>query len=635
MMTSPVTTQSTGREPVPPKNGSNGADETTAANNVTPPPFASVTPPPFNSTTPLPFPSPMRKAMRWLYAPPPIERIETLAAAAGVSPVIAELMMHVGITTPAAATRYLNPALSSVSDPFLLQNLQAAVVRLYQAILNREEITVLGDYDVDGVSSTALLVSILRRFGGAPRFVVPLRMEDGYGLSRSAIDRALETHGRPQLFVALDCGTNSHEEVAYLRSLGVDVIVIDHHQTKTGHLDNAILINPHVYPTDNDNDWRHLCTVGLVFKLAHGFVKYLRQQNHPGAHDVKMRDYLDLAAMGTVADLVPLTGENRIMARNGLRILQNTHRRGLRALMEVSGIRPAQDLMPVDISFRLGPRINASGRLADAALSVELLLSTDEDFCRETANQLDAFNRERQDIERQITEEAERMIETEYRDWPGIVLHGENWHPGVVGIVAGRVSRKYNRPCIVLGTEADGTAKGSGRSTDGINLVEVLAACAEHLTSWGGHPMAVGVALEKPHLETFRVRFADAVLQHAGGELPEPTLNISAWLTPEQIHETFMGQLERLNPFGQANPEPIFGIRNVVFRFRPDIFREQHFRFQFEDSHGRRLFGVAWKQAHSVPPAGEPVDLAVRLTWNFFNDRKLLQLELVDWRPSA
>ena len=240
-----------------------------------------------------------------------------------------------------------------------------------------------------------------------------------------------------------------------------------------------------------------------MFKLCHGLLKQLRAENHPVAFRIKLRDHLDLVALGTVADLVPLTGENRILARHGLRILQESQRPGLRALMEIAGVKPAQGITPVDISFRLGPRINATGRLADAALSVELLLSDDETFCAETAQQLDAFNRERQEIERKITEEAERTIEKEFADLPGIVLFNEGWHPGVVGIVAGRVTRKYNRPCVVLGNEGD-MAKGSGRSVDGVNLVEVLGTCCEHLTSWGGHPMAVGMALRKVHLAEFR-----------------------------------------------------------------------------------------------------------------------------------
>ena len=570
--------------------------------------------------------------MRWTYTPLSAEEVEALSRRAGVSPVLAELLLRRGIADGDAAELFLRPALSHLQDPFLLPNVEAASIRLSRALSEREDITVLGDYDVDGVSSTALLVSVLRRFGANPRFVVPRRSEDGYGLSRSAIDRALEP-GLPDLFIALDCGTNSYEEVAYLRSRGIDVIVVDHHRSKEKHLEDGILINPHVQSVPDDAAWHNLCTVGLVFKLMHGLLKRLRSENNPAAFRIKLRDYLDFAAMGTIADLVPLQGENRILARHGLRMLQQTQRPGLRALMRVAGVKPSQGILPVDISFRLGPRINASGRLADAALSVELLLNEDDGFCNETALQLDAFNRERQDIERQITEEAERLVEQHYANDQGIVLYGDNWHPGVVGIVAGRVSRKYNRPCVVLGNEGE-MAKGSGRSVDGINLVEVLGTCCEHLSNWGGHPMAVGIALPKEHIETFRAQFSEAVRRYVGGDIAEQELALSAWLPVEHIRERLMDELESLHPFGQANPEPIFGIHGVVIQQSPDVFKEQHFRFWFDDARGRRLHGVAWKMAHRLPPVGVPLDFAVELTWNFFNDRKLLQLELVDWRPA-
>ncbi len=571
--------------------------------------------------------------MRWHHVPPPPGAVERLASEASVGPVVAELLLAAGLDSPAAAAGFLRPSLATITDPFLLANLEAAAARLVTAIERGESVVVLGDYDVDGVSSTALLVSILRRFGLSPRFIVPRRMEDGYGLSRSAIDRALED-GVPDVFVALDCGTNSHAEVAYLRSRGCDVLIVDHHRSTEAQASGALLINPHVYPVEHDDDWRNLCTVGLVFKLVHGLLKLQRTAGNSTAFEIKLRDYLDFVAMGTVADLVPLTGENRTMARFGLRALREGRRCGLRALMDVAGIRAGQDIMPVDISFRLGPRINASGRLADAALSVELLLSDDDRFCRETARQLDAFNRERQDIERQITLDAERMIEERYLDAPAIVLYGDDWHPGVVGIVAGRVTRKYNRPCVVLGNEGE-LAKGSGRSVDGVNLVEALGVCAADLSSWGGHPMAVGVALDKARLESFRARFAEAVHQQIGNDPVEPDLLISAWIAPEDVRESLMTELELLHPFGQANPEPVFGLPGVVLRQAPVVFKDLHFRFQLEDARGRRLFGVAWKQARRVPPVGEPVDLAVKLAWNHFQDRKLLQLELVDWRKSA
>lgn len=573
--------------------------------------------------------------MRWTYTPPPAEEVEALSQGAGVSRVLAELLHRAGQRDAGSAAAFLQPSLASLNDPFLLRNLQAGATRLRAAIANREDVVVLGDYDVDGVSSTALLVMILRRFGLRPRFVVPRRSADGYGLSRSAIDRALEA-GKPHLFIALDCGTNSHEEAAYLRAQGIDVMVIDHHRSRERVLADGLLINPHVEADETNGDaaWRHLCTVGLVFKLCHGLLKQLRTENNPLAFEIKLRDHLDLVALGTVADLVPLRGENRILARHGLRILQGTRRPGLRALMEVAGVRPAQGLTPTDISFRLGPRINASGRLADAALSVELLISDDRQFCTDTAEQLDTFNRERQDIERGITEEAERLIETEFSALPGIVLFHEDWHPGVVGIVAGRVTRKYNRPCIVLGNEGD-MAKGSGRSVDGVNLVEVLGTCCERLTSWGGHPMAVGISLPKVHLDTFRTQFAEAVRAHAGGDITEARLDLAAWLMPEQINERLMDELDSLHPFGQGNPEPVFGVRGVVLGAPVEIFKEHHFRFHFEDGRGRRMHGVAWKMAGRQPPLGVPLDFAVELKWNHFNNRKLLQLGLIDWRPSS
>jgi single-stranded-DNA-specific exonuclease len=574
--------------------------------------------------------------MRWIHTPIPSDEVEALSKRAGVSRVLAELLLRAGLRDGDTANAFLQPALAGLNDPFLLRNLEEAATRLRQAIAQREQVVVLGDYDVDGVSSTALLVMVLRRFGLNPRFIVPRRSEDGYGLSRSAIDRALEG-GKPDLFIALDCGTNSLVETAYLRGQGIDVLVIDHHRSKEVEVADAILVNPHVHGGDgpsSDLAWRHLCTVGLVFKLAHGLLKQLRLENHPVAFRIKLRDHLDLVALGTIADLVPLTGENRILARHGLRILEQTNRPGLRALMEVSGVKPEQGITPTDISFRLGPRINASGRLADAALSVELLLSDDLTFCTETARQLDTFNRERQEIERAITDEAERLIESQFGSHAGIVLFAENWHPGVVGIVAGRVTRKYNRPCVVLGNEGD-FAKGSGRSVDGVNLVEVLARCCEHLTSWGGHPMAVGVSLPKLHLEAFRLRFAEAVRAHVGGDIAEARLEVAAWLTPEQITERLLEELDSLHPFGQGNPEPVFGVHGVVLRIAPEVFKEQHFRFQFEDGRGRRLHGVAWKLAHRLPPLHTPLDLAVELKWNHFNGRRLLQVGLIDWRQNG
>jgi len=589
--------------------------------------------------------------MHWTYTPPPAGQVEALTSAAnGLGRVLAELLLRHRLADRDAVTRFLHPRLATLADPFAVPQLKRAAVRLHQAIERGEQVVVLGDYDVDGVSSTTLLVGLLRRFGLKPRFIVPLRAEDGYGLSRSAIDRALES-GRPALFVALDCGTNSHDEIAYLIGLGVDVLIVDHHRSREDEAVSAvatlpqggdkagaqcILVNPHIQVDAGElgESYRNFCTVGLVFKLAHGLLKLLRPAGNEIANTIQLREELDLVALGTVADLVPLLGENRILARHGLKMIERTTRPGLRALMEVAGLPFGQAITPVDISFRLGPRINASGRLADAALSVELLLTNDPSFAETTAQQLDAFNRERQDIERQITEEADAMIDAHYAGDQGIVLYSDKWHPGVVGIVAGRVTRKYNRPCVVLGNDG-ALAKGSGRSVTGVNLVDVLADCAEELESWGGHPMAVGVALDKQRLATFRQKFAHAVREHAGRDIAEAELPIAAWITPEEIGEPLMAELDALHPFGQANPEPIFGVRGVRLAGAPVVFKDMHFRFQLVDREGRRLYGVAWKMADRIPPTDAPIDLALKLTWNYFRERKLLQLELIDWHPES
>ncbi len=567
--------------------------------------------------------------MRWNYTPVDAASVEGLSRQLETSRIVAELLVRNGIVEGETAEKFLQPTLATISDPFLLTHVEEAVERLLRAIHGKQNLVVLGDYDVDGVCSTTLMVGVLRCFGLKPHYVVPRRMDEGYGLTRTAIDRALE-RGKPDLFIALDCGTNSHEEVGHLRTLGVDVIVVDHHRSKDEPLVDAILINPHVHESENDQTWRQLCTVGLVFKVLHGLLKRLRSDNHPGAHEIKLKDYLDLVAMGTVADLVPLHGENRIFARHGLRVLAETRRPGVLELMRVAGIKPEQGINPVDISFRLGPRINASGRLADAAISVDLLLSEDKVFCQKAAQQLEELNRERQEIERTITERAELMVEEHYTDFRGIVLFDESWHPGVVGIVAGRISRKYHRPAIVLGNEGD-LAKGSGRGVPGVNLVELLSECSSCLESWGGHPMAVGVSMQKTRVEEFRTRF-DEVIRRTSGAATEPVLDLSGWLDGTEVHEQLMGELDQLHPFGQGNPEPLFGVKGVSLPRTPEVFKEVHFRFAAEDSQGRRINGVAWKHAHRLPPAGRLLDLVVQLNWNHYNGRKSLQLELHDWR---
>ena len=567
--------------------------------------------------------------MRWVNTPISENDVYALSSQLGISKIIAGLLVRQGLIDPEAASAFIYPRLRVLDDPFRITNLKRAVDRIGEAIAKSEEIVILGDYDVDGVTSTVFLVNILKCFSVYPRYLVPRRKEEGYGLSQAAIERALEG-GKVKLFIAIDCGTNSQEEVSFLCDQGIDVIIIDHHTTKKPLPDDCIIINPHVYD-DEAEPWRNLCSVGLVFKVVHGLIKEFRNRGDALAREIEIKEYLDLVAIGTIADLVPLRDENRILTKAGLNCLKNTNRLGLNALFEISGMTLGDDVSTFDISYRLSPRINASGRLADATLPIKMLLSDDRNLCLEAARMLNKFNEERRAIERSIFLEAEKLVEDFHLDAAGIVLYDDSWHPGVVGIVASRITQKFHRPCIVLGAVGN-IAKGSGRSIKGVNLVEVLQNCQSMLGQWGGHPMAVGVSIHPDQITDFQKAFHHAVDENMKGFQPVPELDIADWISVESINENLLDELDLLHPFGQENAEPVFGLRNIVLQSSPEPFGQNHFRFMLHPNSRTRLFGVAWNQGDKIPPRNQPIDLAVKPNWNIWNGRKYPQIELVEWR---
>ncbi len=569
--------------------------------------------------------------MRWTHHPGPENQVNALRQQFSLHPIIANLVARLGFNDEAAARQFLEPRLQNLDDPFRLTNLDKAVDRLQRAMRNGEEILVFGDYDVDGVTSTVLLVSILRHYGIYPRYMIPRRLHEGYGLSAKAIEKILEDK-TPNLLIVLDSGTNACREVAALRKKQIDVIIIDHHSSKENLPSDCILVNPRVFDHEKE-PWHDLCTVGLVFKLVHGLLKRLRQEGDEQAESIHLKEYLDLVAMGTVADLVPLRGENRILAKAGLEQLRNTQRLGLKALFETSGMSLGGEVTPIDISFRLGPRINASGRLGDATLPVDLLLDENWGQCGEAAKSLEKMNCQRKEIEGEICSQAEEIIAKNLSDQAGFILHRADWHPGVVGAVASRLVQKYGRPCIVMGAQGD-LAKGSGRSVKGVNLVEILQTCDDLLDHWGGHPMAIGISLDPKNLEALQRAFHNAITEVQKNSDTTREITLACWIDPTEINESLLDELKCLHPFGQENPEPVFGIRNIFLRKRPDVFGQDHFRFQLDIPNGKRVFGVAWKKADNIPQINKPIDLAAKLKWNHWNGRKYLQMELIDWRPS-
>ncbi|KAF0095321.1 MAG: single-stranded-DNA-specific exonuclease [Puniceicoccaceae bacterium 5H] len=571
--------------------------------------------------------------MRWTTPRHDPAALRGLSQTLGVSLPTAALLWQRGLSQPEAARYFLEPKLKRLDDPFRLTNLREAVDRIRQAMQGAETILIFGDYDVDGVTSTTLLVSILQRFGLKPYFVVPRRLEEGYGLSEEALQRALEEcPQQPDLFIALDCGTSSKHEVKWLRERDIDVVIVDHHQSKEDLPEDCLLVNPHVHD-DEKAPWCDLCTVGLVFKLVHGLLKALREEGDALAFEIDLREQLDLVALGTLADLVPLVGENRILARHGLNLLRGTRRMGLAALMEVGGMALGEEVTPFDVSFRLGPRINASGRLADARDPIELLLSHDYGHCRDTARTLDEFNRQRQEIERAIAAEAEAQLVDIGADNAGLVAFHPEWHKGVVGIVASRLVQRFHRPVLVLGSDGE-KASGSGRSVRGVDLVQALLPCADLLERWGGHPMAVGLTLEPDQVPDLREAFHQSILDQTKGQLPEPELEIACELTPQDLNELLLDELERLGPFGQGNPEPIFAIRQVRLK---DLraFGKNHLSFSLERYAGNPVRGVCWNGADSPPPVGSTIDLAARFNWNRWQGRQSPRLTLVDWKQAG
>ena len=390
---------------------------------------------------------------------------------------IARFLFRRGFRSADEVQNFLRPRLGSLSDPFLLPQMRAAVVRILAAFDRQERIVLFGDYDVDGVTSLALLDETLRAYSAVarPELFLPLRMEEGYGLSRESVERCLEQY-RPQLLVALDCGTASTGEIAELNKRGVDVIVLDHHEAKSVLPDCVALVNP---KTDPASPFHYLCSVGIVFKLCHALLK---TRPLPG-FDLKSK--LDLVALGTVADIVPLVDENRILVQRGAIEIAQTSRIGLKKLMQVAGVRPP--ILPEDIGYRLGRRLNAAGRLSTAEKSLRLLLTRDDVEATALANELDQQNRERQEVERQILAAAVEQIDKSFdptRD-AAIVAGARGWHPGVLGIVASRIARKHHRPAIVIGFDENGAGKGSGRSIEGLDLVEALTRCAATLEKFG------------------------------------------------------------------------------------------------------------------------------------------------------
>ncbi|MEI6713160.1 MAG: single-stranded-DNA-specific exonuclease RecJ [Verrucomicrobiota bacterium] len=541
--------------------------------------------------------------MRWIF-PQAADAgsTEQLADALQLPVAIAELLARRGFDTPESAKPHLSPKLAALTDPFQLPDMQKAVDRVFAAIDAKQRIVLYGDYDVDGVSSLALLSKILTEFEADVQCFLPVRGGEGYGLSNEGVVRCRQTLN-PQLLIAVDCGTSSVNEIAALKADGVDVVVLDHHECPSELPDCDALVNP-----KRGDTFHYLCSVGIVFKLAHALLKTRRV---PG---LDLREYLDLVALGTLADLVPLHSENRILVRRGLEQLGVTRWVGIKALMDVAGVKPP--LEASDVGFKLGPRMNAAGRLGTAQDALELLLTDDFEKAKEIAEGLDLQNRDRRAVEDQVYQEAEAQIAEIYnpeRD-AAIIVGADGWHPGVVGIVASRIMRRYHRPTFVVGFDENGVGKGSGRSIRGLALVESLQVCSPLLLKFGGHEMAAGVSVHRDQFEAFREAFGKHASSVLDAEKLEPSLEIDAELLVEEINTRMLNQYEALAPFGMGNPQPLFAIRGVTSSGPPRMLKEKHLQFSLRQ--GRASARAIWFNAPTEPLPPSPWDIAFELSRN-------------------
>ncbi len=550
--------------------------------------------------------------------------VESLSVDLAVPLILARLLAFRGISEPEAASCFLTDNLSALPDPFAMRGMFEAVARLMEAVDRGESVCIHGDYDVDGMTATALLAEGFSSLGVNVGYHIPLRLRDGYGLSAEALQQSAAEGF--SVIVSVDCGVSAVEEARIARELGLDLIITDHHQVPPVLPEAFAVVNPH--QLDCDFPYKELSGVGVAFFLLIAFRKALRERGWFATRtEPDLRQYLDLVALGTIADVVPLTGVNRILASKGLEVMKLGRRTGIEALRLVSGV----DVITASaVGFRLAPRLNAAGRLEDASLVVQLLLEPDAQRARSMASELDSFNSERQRIEREVLAQARERVDTELPDSArSIVLADERWHPGVIGIVASRMVERYNRPCMLIALEGE-LGKGSGRSVQGFHLVEALRACSGFLQGFGGHAFAAGLSLSTNDLGSFSEAFEKQALSVLGTQAALPEIRHDGPLLSGDLSLSLLDDLSRLAPFGAGNPEPLFVLEAVrVFNIR--VMGEKHLSFEI-DGAKQRVRCIAFGKADWAQQLSGTVDLLGIPEINEWKGRQSLQLRIRDIR---
>ncbi len=569
----------------------------------------------------------------WVLPSPDRSAVEALATAAGVPAPVASLLLQRGVADAASAAEFLHPALGHLLDPYALHGMAAAVARVQQAIAAAEPILIYGDYDVDGTTAIVLLKTAIEILGGTVRYHIPHRLRDGYGMQAEVLTRAAAEGVR--LVISVDTGIRAFAAADEAARLNLDLIVTDHHlpEAAMGLPKALAILNPNqpdcAYPC------KHLCGAGVAFKLAQALLEAVDPQR---AREKLLPSFLKMLVLATVADAVPLLGENRVIASLGIAELRRPVNPGLRALLAVAQLDPAKrGLTASDIGFRIGPRINAAGRMDIASDVVELFTTRDTDRARELAVKLDQLNSERRAAEAAVLAQIDAMLAAGTIDQLGcLVIDGDGWHRGVLGILASRVVERTGRPALVLSHE-DGEAHGSGRSIPGFHLLEALESCHDVFVRFGGHAHAVGFSLTSARVPELRDRLQQHATIRLTPQILERKLDCSAELPLHQIDIAFYQALRLLEPYGMGNEEPVFIARNLTLESAPQIMKDQHIRLHLRDDE-TVMKALGWRWAERVRTLtldqGSRIDLAYRLRMNEHPDFGGLELEIVDLRLS-
>mgnify|MGYP000931933451 CR=1 FL=1 len=568
---------------------------------------------------------------KWNYTPPAdtqVNAAKDLGEKLGISPILASLLIRRGITTESAAKRFFRPQLADLINPFLMKDMDAAVDRLNDAMGHKERILVYGDYDVDGCTAVALVYKFLRQFYSNIDYYIPDRYDEGYGVSKKGIDFAKETGVK--LIIILDCGIKAIEEITYAKEQGIDFIICDHHVPDEVMPPAVAILNPK--RPDDSYPFKNLCGCGVGFKFMQAFAK---NNNIPFSRLVPL---LDFCAVSIAADLVPVVDENRILAFHGLKQLNQNPSLGLKAIVDICGLN-GRELSMSDIIFKIGPRINASGRMENGKKSVDLLVEREYSLALDQAKHIDEYNEQRKDVDRQMTEEANQIVARleSQKHQSSIVLYDEHWKKGVIGIVASRLTEIYFRPTVVL-TRDENLATGSARSVAGFDVYAAIKSCRDLLLNFGGHTYAAGLTMKWADVKEFRKRFQAYVEEHIEPEQREAILDIDAVIDFKDITKKLHTDLKRFAPFGPGNPKPLFCTLDVYdFGTSKVVGREQeHIKLELVDSKSNNVMnGIAFGQSASARyiNSKRSFDIAYTIEDNVFK-RGAVQLQIEDIRPT-